>query len=139
MKALKLTRLDQSDWATFGTLTDEENRKLCVTLELPWRNNAHGVSCIPPGQYIARRRFSPKRGYDLFGIEGVPDRSDIEMHIGNLPSDSEGCVLLGTVFGLLGQKAGVLQSGEAFRAFMERMKGINELPITVMDPLTKAA
>ncbi len=139
MKRLTLVRLDANDYATYGQLLDGENKRLAVTLELPWRGNQHGISCIPPGEYVAHRRMSPKRHYELFELADVPDRSNIEIHIGNLPSDTEGCILLGTSFGMFGTKHGIQASGEAFRVFMEAMRGVDAFTLAVHNPTPLAA
>lgn len=66
----------------------------CFTLELPWRENARGVSCIPGGEYIARKRRSPSNG-DVLEFEGVPNRSYIQLHAGNYTRQVRGCILVG--------------------------------------------
>ncbi len=126
-------------WATYGQLLDAEGKQIAVTLELPWRENRHGVSCIPAGVYPAHRRMSAKRKYELFELDTVPGRSNIEIHIGNLPSDSEGCILLGSAFGILGDKSGILRSGDAFRTFMGLLRDQNAFTLVVSDPLPMAA
>lgn len=133
MKLLTLSRLTQNSFATYGQITDEENKPLCVTLELPWVDNEHGKSCIPPGAYVAHRFPSPRRGYDVFELDGVPDRGDIELHIGNLPHDSEGCILLGTAFGQINGQPGIVGSGDGFRAFMQAMRTIDTFTLTITD------
>lgn len=139
-RALTLTRLVRTDFATYGQLSTEANEKLCVTLERPYVDangdgvTDHDVSCIPSGTFTFRRRRSPKRGYDVFDTEAVPGRSAIEIHKGNLPSDSQGCVLVGTAFGDFGTKRGITGSAAAFDRFMERMAGIDTLIVTVVDP-----
>lgn len=131
---MRLIRLTQTEHATFGQLVDADHAVIACTLELPWKDNAKGVSCIPAGQYICRRRFSPKHNCDVFGIEGVPGRSDIEIHIGNRPADTEGCVLVGSRFGAVRGDYGVLNSREAFGRFMDYMRGVVTFPLTVIDP-----
>ena len=69
------------------------------TLELAWRNNIKGVSCIPKGDYKCRVRLareSGSRGYVHLLVEDVENRSYILFHRGNVPSDSKGCILTGT-------------------------------------------
>lgn len=132
--ALTIFRFEQTDFATYGRLEDAEHRQLAVTLELPWRNNMPNVSCIPAGTYTAVRYHSPKHGYDLFMITGVPHRSAIEMHIGNLPPDTDGCVLLGSNIGTVDGHHGITGSQAAFARFMDRMRGIDAFPLTIIDP-----
>jgi len=136
---LSLIRIEQNDYATFGLLQDAEHKKICVTLEPPWKNNQHKISCIPAGTYTAKRRNSVKHHGIVFGIEGVPDRSDIEIHIGNFPHDTEGCVLLGEKYGTLDEEKCVLESGTAFKRFMAAMEGVDEFMLDVMNPFPVAA
>src|ERR1700744_5576535 len=48
----------------------------CYTIELPWHNNDHGISCIPEGRYHLGKRSNDKFGYHLM-VENVPNRSYI--------------------------------------------------------------
>lgn len=48
-------------------------------------------------------------------IQNVPDRSEIEIHIGNYLTDTDGCVLLGNYF----NGAVLMESRMAFDKFME--------------------
>lgn len=73
-------------------------RAIAVTLELAWRDNKRGVSCIPLGSYRCVRKVSPRHG-ETFEVLGVPDRSAILFHAGNDATDSRGCVILGASFG----------------------------------------
>src|SRR5690242_19613995 len=130
---LALIRLEQNEHATFGLLQDAERNKICVTLELPWKENAHDVSCIPAGSYTAHRRFSPKHKMEVFELEGVPHRANIEMHVGNFAHDSLGCILLGDRYGRLGEERGILESRVAFGRFMAAMDGVDSFSIDVMD------
>ena len=66
----------------------------CFTLEPPWKDNEHEVSCIPPGHYRVESRYSAKFG-DHLAVHGVPDRTAILVHVGNFRSDTSGCILVG--------------------------------------------
>jgi hypothetical protein len=72
------------------------------TLELPWRANLPDVSCIPCGVYQVQKalseHFTAKLGHDVFlpHILDVPGRLGVLIHGGNKPSDSLGCVLVGS-------------------------------------------
>ncbi|HEY4150529.1 MAG TPA: DUF5675 family protein [Chitinophagaceae bacterium] len=46
---------------TNGLLTCE-GRTVCQTIELPWKDNHAGVSCVPEGRYALARRYSPISG-----------------------------------------------------------------------------
>jgi hypothetical protein len=54
----------------------------CFTIELPWHNNDHGISCIPEGRYHLGKRNTAKFGNHLL-VENVPDRSFILIHPAN--------------------------------------------------------
>lgn len=132
---LTLPRLERNDFATYGQIVDDTQKLLCVTLERPWLDNAPMISSIPAGEFTFHRRLSPKRGYDVFITQDVPGRSDIEIHKGNLPTDSEGCILVGSHFGDLGAKHGIIGSAEAFERFMDRMRGVDQFTLVVVNPI----
>lgn len=69
----------------------------CFTLEPPKREDK--PCCIPPGTYAVEKRFSPKHGFHVPGLKDVPGFSDIEIHPGNYPKDTEGCLLVGSSHG----------------------------------------
>jgi hypothetical protein len=111
MKNLKLIRGQRSEKETLGDLyvmddelTGMDNQIIqvdpaiilfqCKTLELPWKNNQHKISCIPVGVYDVVKFNSPHNGH-VFLLENVPDRGDIEIHAGNYYTDILGCILVG--------------------------------------------
>ncbi len=67
----------------------------CWFLELPWLDNAPNISCIPEGQYVVRKRLSPGKGVIVPQYIGVPDRSFIQIHVGNYTRQILGCQLPG--------------------------------------------
>ena len=128
---MKLQRDSQDAVRTLGRLIRDDGTVQCVTLELPWRDNAHGVSCIPAGIYKAFRFNSPHIGYELFQLANVPDRVGIDIHIGNFPKDTEGCVLVGTTVGA--DNASIEGSRTAFAGFMQLWTGVDRFDLTVED------
>jgi len=111
---LALQRICADDEATFGALYLVQEagavRPLAVTLELPWRNNARRVSCIPAGVYKLDIFYhSPIYGVVPL-VENVPGRDGILLHAGNLPEDTKGCIIVGSRFGLLDHQDAVLRS-----------------------------
>ncbi len=54
----------------------------CFTIELPWHNNDHRISCIPEGRYHLGKRNTAKFG-DHLQVENVPNRSFILIHPAN--------------------------------------------------------
>ena len=94
---LLLVRDTFSDNSTLGELFLNGER-LCDTLENPYLDNQRNISCIPEGEYEVRLRYpreSGTRDYLLLLVKDVPDRDYILFHIGNRPSDTSGCILVG--------------------------------------------
>jgi len=69
-----------------------EGRLLVYTIELPWKNNRAGVSCISEGNYELVKRWSPKFGRHL-QILNVPGRECILIH----PANEALCELKGCI------------------------------------------
>ena len=82
-----------NDQATQGTLT--VGGRTMETLELPDRNNRINESRIPAGTYNAHIRDDGDKGYRV-ELEDVPGRTNIQIHTGNVPRDTTGCILIGT-------------------------------------------
>lgn len=55
---------------------------VCYTIELPWLNNQRRISCVPEGEYILQKRFSPKFQWHLH-LQDVPGRDLILIHPAN--------------------------------------------------------
>lgn len=94
---LRLTRLARSEVATRGVLAVKDSKLLLATLELPWKNNAPQISCIPPGYYqitATKNRTLPNKKVlpMTFEILGVPGRSGVLIHALNYPSETRGCI-----------------------------------------------
>jgi len=86
-----------TDKSTIGELF-LNGKKLCDTLELPYRDNERRISCIPAGEYKARLRYpreSGSRDYLHILVKDVPNRDYILFHRGNTAKDSRGCILVG--------------------------------------------
>jgi hypothetical protein len=66
---------------TNGVL-QSEGKKLCHTIELPWRNNRPCFSCIPEGRYLLEKRSSEKFN-DHLQVVAVKGRSLILIHPAN--------------------------------------------------------
>lgn len=86
-----LQRLYLTSQATIGVLC-HAGVPVCYTLELPWRQNALKISCIPAGVYPCNaEKWS-------FRLPYVKDRNGILIHAGNTVNDSRGCILVGKSF-----------------------------------------
>lgn len=117
MKTLTLKRVDKNDECIFGALFLDE-KEICKTLELPWRDNQKGISCIPAGEYKLSPYPSSRFG-EVYIVNDVPNRTGILIHTGNTASDIEGCILVGDSYGKLNGKKAVLNSRQAFNLLKE--------------------
>ena len=131
---MRLIRDDQDAMRTLGAMFDGEER-LVETLELPWLDNKHNISCIPEGVYQCELRYSPKHGRFVYWIMGVPDREDVEIHIGNFVQNTLGCVLVGTSRG----DNVIFKSQLAFRKFMSHMGGVKTFTLDITKLSVKEA
>lgn len=88
MLVLKRMYLDK---AVHGRLYVGDELLAC-TIELPWKQNAKRISCIPEGVYTLRRRYSEKFKWHLVLLE-VPERSGILIHPANdALKELQGCI-----------------------------------------------
>lgn len=145
-RRLRLHRMRENDFATYGRIEDEENRQLCVTIELPWVDadrdgkRDRSRSRFAPGTYRCERAWSPSRKRDVFWIRDVPDISDAQLHIACLPRDLRGCIGVGTQFGpvrypdMAKSEPGITDSTQAFNRFMnEQLADVEEFDLEVID------
>jgi len=114
---LVLKRFAYSPMGTFGTMMVDG--VTLYTVERPWLNNMPSVSCIPEGEYRCAPRHFFRGGYETIEILGVPGRSHILFHKGNVASDVEGCVAVGSNLGALGHTWAVLGSQAGLSKFLE--------------------
>ena len=88
-----------------------EGKLICLTIELPWKNNETKVSCIPEGKYFIKKRYSKKFQWHLEVLD-VQNRSLILFHsANNALQELNGCIAPVTKFS--GPGLG-LQSRNAF-------------------------
>ena len=137
MKRLVLDRLRTEADRTLGWLhvydgLSEVGR--FAVLELPWRDNARNISCIPTGMYTITPEVST-RFKDHFRVHGVEGRSGILGHRGNFPRDTQGCLLLGLRFADLDADGlfDVAHSESAFRLLSALLKGEDEAILHIFD------
>jgi hypothetical protein len=101
MRQATLRRTQTSDEGTFGVIVTDTGFT-CFSGELPQRENASHLSCIPAGTYSCTYRNSPKHGM-CYHVENVPGRDNIEIHSANWVGDVtlgykcqlEGCIAPG--------------------------------------------
>jgi hypothetical protein len=75
-------------------LTGAGDVQIGATLELPWRANQNEISAIPVGSYSGHVREDGPKGWRI-ELEDVKGRPNVQIHLGNWPKDSTGCILLG--------------------------------------------
>ena len=120
-----LARTDISDQGSFGRIYFGDDE--LFTGELPDRDNAPNISCIPCGLYLVQWTFSPAFKRMMYLVTDVDGRSGIRIHSANYMGDRSkglkchlyGCIAMGRNLGMIkGQKA-ILSSRPAIRAFEE--------------------
>ena len=100
------------DEGTFGTwFCDKDGGNWeCDTLQNPWRDNQHDISCIPEGIYLLQWDASPEFGM-CYHFRNVPGRDLILLHSGNLGGDEskgwlkqiKGCTVVGANIAIFGK------------------------------------
>lgn len=133
----KIIRVEMGDSGAFGVLL-LDGQAFSVTLELPWRANANGISCIPAGVYSCQRTTSPLvekitggKWDQTFEVTGVPGRSKILFHTGNTIIDSRGCILIASSFGKLKGDRAILNSGATFDLFMAATRNVKAFTLSI--------
>lgn len=97
--------------STIGELWVNGER-FSFTLEPETREDEVKPRAIPEGVYGVEIGWSPRHQRMIPIVEGVPGFVGIEIHVGNFPRDTEGCLLVG------GSK-GEDEVGESAAAFSE--------------------
>ncbi|RXM52933.1 hypothetical protein BOQ64_00520 [Chryseobacterium sp. CH25] len=97
-------------------------KSICYTLELPWKDNLNNISCIPIGTYKGILRYDKKDGWRI-QLDNVPNRTGVQIHMGNYTTQIEGCVLVGTDAKV--ENCSVLNSSAAYVKLKEAFYGTN--------------
>lgn len=129
MKSLALLRITENIWGTPGVLFENPDF-MVTTMERGWHNNEPTISCIPPGKYSCKRVNSPHFG-NTFEVTGVAGRDHILFHKGNWQTDSKGCIIVGSGFGLLNAQEAITGSGDGLAHFLDYLKAENEFELTI--------
>ena len=93
-----LTRYLTTNDAVFSDLHvygDQGHLYFTKAMELPYRDNRRMESSIPPGTYVIRKEYSPRFNMQLWELYGVPNRSEIKIHVANFVRQLNGCIALG--------------------------------------------
>lgn len=98
-----------------------DGTEVAKTFELPWRNNEEDISQIPPGTYPAFIRSDGDLGWRI-ELMNVPDRVNVQLHVGNYTSQTKGCILLGTSITRSGSTCATQGSRAALEAVRKAMQ-----------------
>lgn len=89
------------------------------TLELPWMDNAIGVSCIPEGEYIVDRDYTGRHKWFRFRDQEVHPRSAIEIHPATYLHHLQGCIAPAMRLHGDGEEVRTIQSREACERLLD--------------------
>ena len=91
---LTIERKSSTTTCSMGYLIAND-KVICYTLELPWVDNLNNISCIPEGTYNGILRYDKTDGWRI-QLENVPNRTGVQIHMGNYTREIKGCILVGT-------------------------------------------
>jgi len=91
---IKIIRLETNDICTTGVILIN-GRMISLSLEPPKYGNTSDFSCIPSDSYKYIKRYSNKHNYEIIELSNVYKRSYIQIHLGNRPDQTSGCILPG--------------------------------------------
>ena len=121
---------------TFGTMTMASGLVIGVTLERPADDPDH--PCIPAGIYTVNQAMhhpdtpGEYKCPELDTSHLVPVRTNIQIHILNTASESEGCIGPGLNIGADG--VSIEHSGLAFSDMMRAIAGNFPFTLEILDP-----
>ena len=115
-----IRRVWESKSGIFGVMIDlKKDQVFATTLE----NDEYA---IPPGMYQLKK-YSSAKYPKTFEVVGVPGRTKILLHKGNIEDHSKGCILIGEQF----EGDAILQSGKGFKEFMNRIGKTNQAVLII--------
>jgi hypothetical protein len=111
-------------WYVDGIIT-------CKTMELPWKNNQHNISCIPEGTYqVIREATSLHHEYPHFRVLNVQGRNGILVHRITYVSGLQGCIGVGEFKDLNGDRVpDMINSGINLKKLYDMLPDHFELEI----------
>ena len=133
-KTISVIRGKSTPEGTPGHLLVVETGFSCDTLELQWKNNESGVSCIIADSYSCDIWFSPHLNRNVLRLEDKHGRQDCLVHNGNFAGEApgeltqiHGCTETGNGYGYLerpdgsGTQFAILKSGATLDALIENL------------------
>jgi hypothetical protein len=119
----------QRDTFTENSTTGEmlvDGAFFCYTLEPRSDQSGGKPYCIPAGTYSVTLSYSTHNAMVVPHVNDVPGFTEIEIHPGNFPSDTEGCCLVGETRGV-----DVLGSSRiVFESLMVKLQTDDEITVT---------
>lgn len=91
---LLVRRTDKSSISTIGELLIN-GEHICFTMEPPYASSGIKPRAIPLGTYDLTIRWSAHWARLMPHVENVPDFEEIEIHPGNYPHQTKGCLMVG--------------------------------------------
>ena len=121
-KTFILRRIWKNEAGVWGTLIDyKKDQPFAVTLE-------NDYYAIPAGMYELQK-YSSKKFKKTYEVTGVPGRTKIIIHKGNIEAHTKGCILIGEQF----EDDSILYSSHGFIEFMNRMNDTEKGILIVED------
>ena len=116
---------------TLGELYLEDTGYFCDTLEphcIDWskEGKVEGKTAIPEGRYKVKVGWSPKWGRRVPWLMRVPHFNGIQIHTGNLPKHTRGCILVGSA-----EKNVLVDSRIVFGKLMKKLNMEKDIEIVV--------
>ena len=116
---------------TLGELHLEGTGYFCDTLEphcIDWskEKKVAGKTAIPEGRYKVKVGWSPRAGKNVPWLKNVPHFKDIQIHTGNIPGHTRGCILVGSA-----ENNVLVDSRLVFECLMKKLACEKDIEIAV--------
>ena len=116
---------------TLGELHLEGTGYFCDTLEphcIDWskEKKVAGKTAIPEGRYKVKVGWSPRAGKNVPWLKNVPHFKDIQIHTGNIPGHTRGCILVGSA-----ENKVLVDSRLVFECLMKKLACEKDIEIVV--------
>ena len=130
MKMTLVRKVFEKD-RTIGELHLEGIGYFCDTLEphcIDWskEKKVAGKTAIPEGRYKVKVGWSPRAGKNVPWLKNVPHFKDIQIHTGNIPGHTRGCILVGSA-----ENDMLVDSRLVFECLMKKLACEKDIEIAV--------